>query len=1182
MAKRKALTVLAVSAAAAVVLGGAPAVVIAAVAGPAAGASDPTLGSLSPALAARLSTNVDKPVIVVLKNQLAQAAVGSAAASARSAVVSASQSPLLAELGQVHATGIKRFTLVNSVAATVSAAEEARLEASPAVAEVIPNATVTIPASAFGPTATTAASAASPAVRTTSAPVHNVPGACAPKGKSYLAPEGLALTSTLSQSAKAPTARKLGITGAGVKVAWIADGLDPKNVNFIAKDGKSVFVDYQDFTGDGVNAPTTGGEAFLDANTIAGQGRHVYNLNGFTKQTYPGTCDVTIQGVAPGASLVGLDIFAGEASHDYVTTNAMIAEAVNYAVIHDHVNVLNESFGGNPLADTTTDVVRMFDDAAVKAGVVVSVSSGDAGTSSTIGSPATDPNVISAGASTQFQMYAQSNQGMARNFAPKGWISDNISALSSSGFDEAGATVDIVAPGDLSWASCSTNMAKYSECESYLGKKSPIETAGGTSEAAPFVSGAAALVIQAYRKTHGGATPKPALVKQILLSTASDLGIPADEQGAGLLNSYKAVELAESIGRSARKGSTLLSSSGQLNATGQPNSAKKWTVTLTNEGAKTQAVKLHGRTLGPDQNVTTGSVTLNDATSNQLTDEVGYPNNYAIFHFKVPAGQARLDVSLAYAADPSKVLQGPQLTLISPKGKFAANSLPQGLGNYGNVDVRTPTGGTWTAVVADITAKEGGYNGAVSLRAATQKYTSFGSVSPASFSLAPGKSRKVTYSIKHPAAAGDTAAALAVSSNLGGLTSIPVTVRTLVNVGAGGAFSGLLTGGNGRMAEGQNNFYSFTVPAGTKAITANLKLANDPSFGVAVGAYLVSPDGNVLGYGQNYAIGTPTTMTNPTLSVSALKPDKGTWTLIVDFAEPVPGTEVSDPFTGTVSFAAAAKETGALPAGTTLAPGVATTVPVTITNNGTATEDYFFDPRLSTSTTLKLAPLTGSVTAGSNTIKLPVSASEATPLYFVPTDSRSIQLRQTATVPAVAEIGTEAGDPDIASAKFKASSLCGKNAATSYTTPGGDLTTGLWGPVATECGPFKSLAKSGKATEAVTVSTRKFDPSVTSATGDVMQLAEKAGAVSSFKSVELAPGQSATVNVTIKPAASAKAGTVVSGTLYLDDFESGLPPYYTLYYADQVASLSYSYKVGTAAGRAAVRRFPITSAHVRR
>jgi hypothetical protein len=1123
------------------------------------GVSAALLGSTSAAMSAQQpATSATLPVIVILKSQLAAAPAGTAASRHRMAVSSADQAPLISAATALGAKNVRQYQLVNSFAATVSPQALTELAASPNVAEVIPDVTIhgalggADPASA-GPAPAGRTSAASPANGSAGGPSPNViPGACSSSKNGQLVPEGLSLTGTASDNKFQPTARSLGFTGAGVKVAVISDGLNPDNVNFIRPDGLSVFSpkiggDYQDFTGLGPGAPTMGAEAFVDSSIIAGQGRHVYDLNGYTAQTYPYACNVRIEGVAPGAALVGLDVFADFGQQD--SPLSTILQAINYAVETDHVNVINESIAYSLFPDINSlDVFQRFNDAAVAAGVTVVAGTDDGGPANTISSPATDPNIISVGGSTEFQTQAQSNLAAARYFA-KGWVSDNVSAMSSSGFEETGGTLDLVAPGDASWASCTADLAQYQRCINFFGHAADLFLVAGTSESGPFVAGAAALVIQAYRAGHHGASPSPALVKQILTSSATDLGAAGSAQGAGLVNSYRAVQLAESVGAPRHAGDTLLLSSSQLNAVGAAGSRHSWPVTLTNAGSSFQQVSLAGRTLGADTGVQSGAVTLSNATSPKFVDVSGTKNNYREFHFTVGTAMAQLTGSVAWPGNPASCLQIDCLAdsgdvvsmiLIDPRGDLAAWTFPEGPGNFGRATVQHPMAGTWTGVISSpigtTNPATSGFTGTVRWQVAAQNYVPFGAVSPSHVVLAPGQHTTVTVSASAPATPGDVSGSIVLQWPGGTGTTIAVTLRATVNVARGGGFSGTLTGGNGwYTGQGQEQYYQFPVPPGTRDIRADVRLSNDAADPVI--EYLVSPDGDIGGYGEN-GIGQPgTTGAVSTLGASAysVNPVPGMWTLIIEFADPVVGNELSQTYSGDIVFNASSASAPGLPhsAATTLKAGAPVTVPVTISNHGASPQELFLDPRLDRTVAMKLptvAPTTSVAT-------LPNTSGQFLE-WFVPNETSSLSVSQTSTIPAMFDVGAGAGDPDLASSAPGAGPLCADTASVTYAPPGAVVTPGQWLGESAGCGPYTGPGAAGTATTSMSIRAKAFDPTVTAPLGDYNLTAINPNAKPAM--TVLQPGHSIVVPVTITP--SGTAGSVVRGTLYVDALVGGLLP----------------------------------------
>jgi hypothetical protein len=175
-----------------------------------------------------------------------------ARAASRNRTIDAAQAPVLSEFSQVQAQHVRTFHVLNAVAATVNQAEAARLAANAAVRAVIPDAPVSAPTAASMPQAD---GAAKPTKAAPAAAGALPAGTCSTDGKPMLEPEALADTHTNSDDPAAAAARSRGFTGTGVKVGFLADGIDVNSPDIYGADGSHVIAAYRDFSGEGLNAP---------------------------------------------------------------------------------------------------------------------------------------------------------------------------------------------------------------------------------------------------------------------------------------------------------------------------------------------------------------------------------------------------------------------------------------------------------------------------------------------------------------------------------------------------------------------------------------------------------------------------------------------------------------------------------------------------------------------------------------------------------------------------------------------------------------------------------------------------------------------------------------------------------------------------------------------------------------
>jgi len=953
----------------------------AAAAGTAASSAHPSFSKLSTSQVKALSSGKQERMVVVFDDQLTSLPATRAHRQAREAAATSMQAPLVAQLKQVGATHITTLSLLNAVAATMPAAEAQALSHTQGVKEVVPDGTIII-----GDARSITKTASASQVRKSAIPASAADGQqlCnTSSGKPLVEPEALTSIHDAANNPDAPDEASAIATGQGVIVGNVdADSL-AGNPNMIRPDGQHVVIDAPD-PSENVYSDEFNG----DVSTIAAQGTVTYTYaSQLPYSNFPANCSFQIVGDATGASLVTTGYFSDtNSSGQIVAPESQVIAGLQQAV-SEGANVVSESYGYGALPGANDDLLAPTNDAMVQAGVVVVESAGDSGSSGTVEAPADDPNVIDAGGTNDLRLLAQADG------YTNGWEDDNMTTLSSGGTAPNGAVVDLVAPGYLALAAAGAGQDP----------PLPTEAFGGTSQSAPFVSGAAADVIQAYRDTHGGATPTPAQVKEILTSTATDIGAPADQQGAGLLNVYAAVEAARQMPGTTQTRSVapgLVDSPTQLDVQGPGGSTVHTSVTLYNASAATEWVAGTYRVLGNETPLGRPVTENVSAPSPSAPIPAQGATAAAPIKFTVPQGVSVLDADMRWPDPTNSDDNILTFILTDPAGKLAQISYDYGASNGANASpdiqhstVEHPMAGTWTAQIVWANGRghvqtapdiPGTYTGAVTFQASGQDFMTLPASAPVS--IPAHSSVSVPLAIALPRAPGDAPESVQFTAfgglksftAFGGLdSSVPIARRTLIP-SAGGLFSATLTSSVSR-GPGQIKTFYVDVPPGKRDLDVSFytpdHAADDPVyfylFSPADLAPAVTESGNI----DVTATDTSPTPDNPTGLTSLIAPDPqpGLWEIDVMQGATTDGTVFSQAVTGVVDYnrLAPVTETG-LPASasTTIASG--SSVPVTVRVTNTTSHVGYFELQPSgnditggnTVTAEELAPgATGTLTA---------------------------------------------------------------------------------------------------------------------------------------------------------------------------------------------------------------------------
>jgi hypothetical protein len=272
-----------------------------------------------------------------------------------------------------------------------------------------------------------------------------------------------------------------------------------------------------------------------------------------------------------------------------------------------------------------------------------------------------------------------------------------------------------------------------------------------------------------------------------------------------------------------------------------------------------------------------------------------------------------------------------------------------------------------------------------------------------------------------------------------------------------------------------------------------------------------------------------------------MTPTPGRWLFALLALNPANGSVTTLPFSGQVSFDTISASVNGLPTSrsTTLPAGKAVTATVTVKNSGIAPTSFFADGRLDTRAALPLIP-------ASPATGVPLEGQGGGVNWLVPTQTSGLEFTAASTVPIMLDAGYGNGDPQLYGPPN------GDNTAT-IVAAAHEFVSGPWFSGAALSGPQGSNVVTATADLTATAYTKLFDSAVTSTTGDYWAQTVNANPPA-FAPVSLQPGQTGAIQVTITP--NAPKGTVISGTLYVDDVNVASAG------GDELVAFPYTYTVG--------------------